>query len=130
MSLSSSNDLAIFSILSCNLMMVAISRLFNFVRMVFGVVGRESRPGYLPNRYILFVNPANEAMGVNVVQIFVGCKYCRITGTNQLTIRVVDVIANVFNEIHCFRAVGGFNCCHNSCLILWGGCPPPGPFIR
>ena len=57
-------------------------------------------------------------MGVNVVQIFVGRKYCRVTGTDQLPIRVVDVVANVFNEIRCCRAVGGFNCCHNS-FCFW-----------
>ena len=39
-------------------------------------------PGYLPNRHILFVNPTNEAMRVNVVQIFVGRKYRRIAGTD------------------------------------------------
>ena len=73
-------------------------------------------PGYLPNRHVLFVNPANEAMGVNVVQIFVGRKYRRVTGTDQLPIRVVYVVANVLNEIRCFRAVGGFNCVHCRCF--------------
>lgn len=57
-------------------------------------------------------------MGVNVVQIFVGRKYCRVAGTDQLPIRVVKVVANVLNEIRCFRAVGGFNCCHNS-FCFW-----------
>ena len=75
-------------------------------------------PGYLPNRHVLFVDSANEAMGVYVVQIFVGRKYRSVAGTDQLPIRVVDVVANVFNEIRCFRAVGGFNCCHNS-FCFW-----------
>lgn len=87
----------------------------NFDFHCFGYCGPGCpRPDYLPNRHVLFVNPANEAMGVNVVQIFVGRKYRRVAGTNQLPIRVVDVVANIFNEIRCFRAVGGFNCCHNS----------------
>lgn len=57
-------------------------------------------------------------MGVKVEQIFVRRKYCRIAGTNQLPICIVDVIANVFNEIRCFGAVGDFNCCHNS-FCFW-----------
>lgn len=63
-------------------------------------------------------------MGVNVVQIFVGRKYCRVTGTDQLPIRVVKVVANVLNEIRCFGAVGGFNCVH--CRCFFGPRNPPG----
>lgn len=63
-------------------------------------------------------------MGVNVVQIFVGRKYCRVTGTDQLPIRVVKVVANVLNEIRCVGAVGGFNCVH--CRCFFGPRNPPG----
>lgn len=59
-------------------------------------------------------------MGVNVVQIIVGRKYRRVTGTDQLPMRVVKVVANVFNEIRCFGAAGGFNCCHNSFFFVPG----------
>ena len=76
--------------------------------------------GLFTKSHVLFVNPANEAMGVNVVQIFVGGKYCRVTGTDQLPISVVKVVANVLNEIRCVGAVGGFNCVHCRCFLVPG----------
>lgn len=73
---------------------------------------------YSPDCHILFVNSANEAMGINVVQIFASYKYRHVAGTYQLPICVVDVVANVFNEVCCFRELCSFNCCHNSLFLL------------
>ena len=64
----------------------------------------------LPHRYIFVADSTEEAMGVNVVQVFVCCKYGGVTGANQLPICIVDVIRNVFNEILCSCAACGFDC--------------------